>query len=73
MGCAGPVEPSDVDLFSDNERGERAGDAVLEHDEEGAVLLILSVRIVDEGLLDEAAQANRGARRARSPSGRASW
>ena len=72
MGCAGPVEPSDVDLFSDDERGERAGDAVLQHDEEGAVLLILAVRI-DEGLLDQAAQVNRGPRRARSPSGRASW
>ena len=55
MGCAGPVEPSDIDLFSDDERGERARDAVLQHDEEGAVLLILSVRI-HEGLLDEAAQ-----------------
>jgi hypothetical protein len=54
VGCAGPVEPSDVDLFSDDECGERSGDPVLEHDEEGAVLLIIAVRI-DEGLVDEAA------------------
>jgi hypothetical protein len=54
--CTGPVESSDLDLFPDDERRERARDAILEHGEEGSVLFIFAVR-VDESLIDEASEA----------------
>ncbi len=62
---AGPVEPSDFDLLADHERREWARNAVLKHDEEGAVLLVLAIR-VHERFLDEATQVDRA--RLRLPS-----
>lgn len=72
LGPTFPVESPDFDLLSDDERREWTCDVLLEHDQEGPVLLILPVR-VDERLLDEATQAHRGTRRAFPPSGPASW
>jgi hypothetical protein len=42
---AGPVEPSDLDLLADDERREWTRDVLLEHDQEGPVLLVLPVRV----------------------------
>ncbi len=58
LGRTFPVESPDFDLFSDDERREWTLDVLLEHDQEGAVLLIFPVR-VDERLLDEATQVDR--------------
>ena len=52
LGRTFPVESLDFDLLSDDERREWTLDALLEHDQEGPVLLIFPVR-VDERLLDE--------------------
>ena len=65
LGPTFPAESPDFDLLPDNERREWTLDVLLEHNQEGPVLLILSVR-VDERLLNEATQADRA--RLRLPS-----
>ena len=65
LGRTFPVESPDFDLLPDDERREWTLDVLLEHDQEGPVLFVLSVR-VDERLLDEGAQVDRA--RLRLPS-----